>query len=327
MKISIRRRTSLLTMAALVALGSGVASSVHAADAFPSKPITIVVPYPAGGVLDIQTRALAQRLSAELGQPVVVDVRTGGNANIAAAYVARATPDGHTLLATTTFVISNPLVDPATRWSPKDLQPVSSFGQTFSYLVVPATSAAKNVKDLVEMAKRAKPPLQFADGGPGTSLTLSFEMLKKSAGVDLEAVPYKGAPPALLDLANGLLAASILPASVAYPQIAAGKLRALATVGRGRTPQLRDVPTFAESGYPDATVLTWFGLHAPAGTPADVIRRIDAAVKVATTVDEVRERIASTGGEVNYMNTSEFSAFLGNETRRWEELARTQKRP
>lgn len=321
MKPIFKRRAMMLTAV------SCLAASAWANGPFPSKPLTLIVPYPAGGVLDLQVRAVGQRMALELGQPVIVESRPGGNANIAAEAVARAAPDGHTLLATTTFIASNPVVESGLRWAPKDLMPVSSFGQTFSYLVVPASSPVKTVKEFVELAKKAKPPLQYADGGSGTSLTMAVELFKKAAGIELEAVPYKGAPPALLDLANGLLAASILPASVAYPQIASGKLRALATVGSVRTSQLRDVPTLAEAGYPEATTLTWFGIHAPAGTPPDVIRRLDAATRAAVTSEEVKSRILSTGGDTYYMSTVDFAAFLGSEGRRWEELARRQKRP
>lgn len=321
MKISPIRRALLGSMAL------GAAGIAYGADPYPTKPVLIIVPYPAGGSLDILVRTLAPRMSAELGQPVVVEARPGGNANIGADAVARAPRDGHTLLATTTFVVSNPIVDPATRWAPKDLTPVAGFAEIFSYLLVPATSPARSVRELMELARTSSAPLQFADGGPGTSFTMAFENLKKAAKVQLQGVPYKGTPPALLDLANGLLALAILPSSVSLPQIAAGKIRALATINAIRSPQLPDVPTLAEAGFPEATAATWFGLHAPAGTPADAVKRIDAAVRAATGSGEVRSRVTSMGGVVAYQGTAAFTAFLNTEVRRWNELAKSGKTP
>ena len=301
------------------------AGALQAADSYPKKPILVIVPYPAGGVLDAQVRLLGQQLAAQLGQSIVVEARPGASGNIAAEHVIRAAPDGYTLLATTTFVASNPIVDPATRWAAKDLIPVSAFSETHSYLLVPASSPAKTVKEFVELAKRAPKPFHVADGGPGTSITMAIELFKKAAGIQLDAVPYKGAPPALLDLANGLLDASILPASVAYPQVVAGKLRALATIGRARSPQLSDVPTFAEAGFPQAETLTWFGLHAPAATSAEIVQRLDAAVEQAVQSDEVAARIRSMGGSVNYLNTAQFTDLLASERRRWDALVPTKR--
>lgn len=252
----------------------------------------------------------------------MVEARPGGNANIAADFVARANPDGHTLLATTTFVVSNPIVDSSTRWAARDLVPVSAFSQSHAYLMVPANSPAKTVREFADMAKKAKPILQFADGGPGTSTTMAFELLKKSAGIQLEPIAYKGAPPAMTDLANGLLTVAIFPGQVAGPQIGSGKLRALAILGNVRSAQFRNLPTIAEAGYPDVTTLTWLGLHAPRGTPADVLARLDGAVQVATRSDAVKTRIANTGGDVNYMSTAQFATILVGETQRWEAFAR-----
>ena len=318
MQISKTRRAVLGALTLFVA-GAGMA---RAAKPFPTKPIVIIVPYSAGGVLDVQTRLLAQYMAVELGQPVVVEARAGARANIGAQHVVGAEADGHTLLATTTFVVSNPIVDSATRWKSSDLTPVAGFSQTHSYLLVPADSSVGSVKEFVDLAKRAPQPLPVADGGPGTSYTMCMELLRKAAGIELQNVPYKGAPPALLDLSNGLLAASIFPAIVAYPQIATGRIRAIATIGNTRSPQLPDVPTLAEAGYPSATTLTWFGLHAPAGTPPEVVQRIAASVQTATQASEVNERIVSSGGMVDYMDTGKFAAFLAGESRRWEGLAK-----
>jgi len=316
---------SIAALAAVLAAGfaPGVAS---AADPYPSRPIRVIVPYPAGGVVDIQTRALTQRLAVELNQPLVVEVKPGASGNIAAEFVARAPADGYTLIVSASFMINNPLLESNLRWAPKDFVPIGRFSLSPSYFLVPASSPATTVKEFVEMAKKANPPLQYADGGTGTPQTMSNEVFKVVADIPLEPVMYKGAPPVIPDLINGLMAMTISPATVAIPHVRSGKLRALANINSRRSPQLPDVPTIAEAGYPDATALSWYGLHAPAGTPPEAIQKLEAAMRAATAAPEVKNGLVNAGGEAAFLGTEDFSDFMKSDAVRWEKLVKMIKK-
>ncbi|MDI9232505.1 Bug family tripartite tricarboxylate transporter substrate binding protein [Limnohabitans lacus] len=318
-----QRRTFTLSALAMSAAYSALAQSQ---DTYPDRPLKVIVPYPAGGVVDVQTRAMTQGLTTELGQAVVVESRAGANGNLAAEAVARAAADGYTLLVSAPFLINNPMQENALRWAPKDLIPVARFSMSPSFMCVPAASPAKTVRDYVEMAKRAKPVLQFGDPGAGTTQTMAVEILKSTTGIELEAVPYKGAPPLALDLINNAFSMSVLPSSVAFPHVKSGKLRALATTSSARSAQLPDVPTIAEAGYPDATVISWYGLHAPANTPAAVLRKLEAAIKAAIQKPEAQTRLVSAGGEAAFMGTDEFTRFIASDTQMWERINRTLRK-
>ena len=316
-----KRRSIVLGSAALAALPH---TAVRAQESYPSRPIRIIVPYPAGGVVDVQTRAMSQGL--EMGQPIVVEARPGANGNIAAEAVARAAPDGYTLLVSAPFLLNNPLIEQNLRWAPKDFVPIARFSLSPSYFCVPMSSPARTVREFVELARKANPPMQYGDGGTGSTQSMAAEIFKQVAGIKLEAIPYKGAPPVAVDLITGTLSMSILPSSVAYPHIKAGKLRALANTSANRSPQLPDVPTITEAGYPDVTVLSWYGLHAPAGTPADVVRRLEAGVQASLNKADVREKLATAGGEAAYLSTADFTHFMRNDLQMWERINRTLKK-
>ena len=314
-----KRRTLSMATLALWAQSTGLAI---AQDAYPSRPIKVLVPYPAGGVVDLQTRAMTQDLSAELGQAVVVESRPGANGNIAAEAVARAPADGYTLLVSAPFLINNPLIETNLRWAPKDFVPLARFSMSPSFMCVPAASPARTVREYVDMAKRAKPMLQFGDPGTGTTQTMSVEILKSTSGIDIEGIAYKGAPPIAIDLINNTFSMSVLPSSVAYPHVKSGKLRALATTSSARSAQLPDVPTIAEAGYPEATVISWYGLHAPASTPVAVLRKLDAAIKAAVQKADTQSRLVSAGGEAAYLGADEFIRFLASDSQMWERINR-----
>ena len=301
-------------------------SSAFSADSYPSKPIRVIVPYAAGGVVDVQTRVVTQRVAIELGQPIVVEAKPGAGGNIAAESVARSPADGYTVLVTAPFIINNPLMETGLRWAPKDFMPVVRFTLSPSYFVVPMSSPAKTVKEYVELARKASQPLQYGDGGPGSTQSMANEMFKIVAGIPLEPVLYKGAPPIVPDLINGMFSMAILPSTVAYPQVKAGKLRALANINSQRSAQLPDVPTIAEAGFPDVTALSWYGFHVPVGTPSDVVRKLEAAVKAATSTLEVKERLANAGGEEAFLNQAEFTSFLKADAQRWEQVVKVIKK-
>ena len=314
-----KRRT--LSMATLALWAPFMGLSI-AQDAYPSRPIKVIVPYPAGGVVDLQTRAMTQGLSSELGQPVVVESRPGANGNIAAEAVARAPADGYTLLVTAPYLINNPMLETTLRWAPKDFVPVARFSMSPSFMCVPAVSPARTVREYVEMARRAKPSLQYGDPGAGTTQTMTVEILKSIAGIDIEGIPYKGAPPIAVDLMTNTFSMSVLPSSVAYPHVKSGKLRALATTSSARSAQLPDVPTIGEAGFPEATVISWYGLHAPANTPVAVMRKLEAAIKAAVQKADTQNRLVSAGGEAAYLGTDEFTRFVAIEGQMWEGINR-----
>lgn len=317
-----RRSMNLAALAWLThPLGSALAQ-----DAYPSRPIKIIVPYPPGGVVDVQTRAMTQGLAAELGQAVVVEPKPGANGNIATEAVVKSAADGYTLLVTAPFLINNPLQETGLRWSPKDLMPLARFSMSPSFMCVPASSPVRTVRDYVELARRSKPPLQYGDPGSGTTQTMTVEILKSVTGVEIEAIAYKGAPPVALDLINNTFSMSVLPSSVAYPHVKSGKLVALATTSSTRSAQLPDIPTIGEAGYPEASVISWYGLHAPAGTPPQVLRKLEAALKTSIQRQETQARLVSAGGEAAFLGTEDFMRFLNAETHMWERIQRTLRK-
>jgi tripartite-type tricarboxylate transporter receptor subunit TctC len=317
------RRRLLAAAAGVAALGVPAAGR---AQAYPSRPIRLLVPYASGGVVDVMARAVTQRMQVDLGQPIVVEAKPGANGNIAADQVAIAPADGYMLIVSAPFIVANPMLENGLRWKPADFVPVARYALSPSYFVVPANSPAKTMKEYVELARRAPAPLQYGDGGTGSTQSMAIEMLKATYGLKLEPVMYKGAPPIIPDLIAGTLSMSLIPSTVAIPHIRSGKLRALANSSGKRAPMFPDIPTVAEAGFPEVTVESWYGLHAPAGTPADVIRRLSDACGAACATDEVRERLAAAGGEAAFLATPEFVAFLKEEQVRWPRFVEAAKK-
>lgn len=319
------RRHVLRALIATGALGV-LSASAMAADVYPSKPIKVIVPYAPGGVVDVQARAVVQTMSEILKTPFVVEARPGASGSIAAEAVSRAPADGYTLIVSASFLNASPLLESNLRWSPKQFTPVGRFALSPSYFVVPATSPARTVKEFAEMAKKATKPLQYANGGDGAPQTTATQLFAREAGIHMEPVMYKGAPPSVPDLINGLTSMTVLPSTVAFPQVQGGKLRALANMSSKRSEQLPDVPTIAEAGYPGSTVLSWYGLHAPTGTPPELIRTLETAMQQACATAEVKQRLASAGGEEAFMGTKDFTAFVAEDAKVWEKAVKVIKK-
>ena len=300
----------------IVAVGSVLAQP------YPNKALRVIVPYPVGGAVDVMTRLVTNHMAQTLGQPLVIDNRPGANANIGPEAAARAVPDGYTLLASATFLVVNPLLETGLRWAPRDFVPVARFTQAPNILVVPASHPSRTVADFVAAAK-ATPGLPVGDSGPGAPQTMAVELLKRAAGVEFQSVGYKGGPPILGDLINGQLAMSVLPLNVAMSSIASGRVRALATTSNRRSPLLPDLPTMAESGYAEVTVISWYGFHVPTGTPPEIVRRIADAVGAAAADDATRARTATAGGEISFMDTETFRKFLDEDAARWTRAVQT----
>ena len=293
--------------------------AAFAQDAFPSQPIRIVVPYPPGGFTDILGRLIAEKLQAQVGQPVVVDNKGGGGSTIGTAMVARAPADGYTLLLVAPdLAINESLMQGRLSYDArKDVAPVIQAAWSPMVLVTHPSLPAKNFAEFIALGKARPGTLNVASGGSGTGSHLALELLKTRAGVDLVHVPYKGNGPATSDLLSGQVSAMFLQYAVARPHIQAGKLRVLATPSGQRSPAMPDVPTVAESGLPGFDVQPWFGIVAPAGTPEAVVNKLHREIALVMQRPEVRERLTTAAATPATMPPKEFGAFIDSEVKRW----------
>jgi tripartite-type tricarboxylate transporter receptor subunit TctC len=258
-------------------------ASLHAhAQSYPSKPVRVVVPLPAGGATDVITRAVSARLSDMWGQQIVIENKGGANTQIGAEAVAKAAPDGLTLLATSESTLAvNPFLYRKLAYDPKDLIPVSGLGIITQALVVHPSVSAASVKDLIALAKAKPGELNYGTLGIGSSSHLNTLNFENQAGIRLTPVHYRGGAPALTDVIGGHTQALFISVTLMNQPWKAGQLRALGVGGAKRVPQFPDLPTIAESGLPGYEAVSWFGLFAPAGTPPDIVRKINADVQIS----------------------------------------------
>ena len=278
---------------------------------YPSRPIKLIVPIPAGGAPDIAARVIGQKLSELLGQAVVVENHAGSNGNIAGDLVAKAPPDGYTLLlGQDSLVTINPHLYAKMPFDPlKDLAPVATLVSNQFVLAVNPSLPVRNFQEFIEYARRTTPPLPYASGGNGSQHHLSMEILKQRAGIDLLHVPFKGGTPATVATVAGDTAAMFAGTST-KPQIRAGKLRALAATGAQRSPEFPDLPTIGEF-YPGYEVTIWLALFAPAGTPDALLARLRTAVDKALGAPDVKEKLNAAGGVEPFVTTpEEFVALI-----------------
>lgn len=313
---------SIARALAVVAIAMG-ATLTHAQDAWPSRPIRIVVPFPAGGQLDVVVRLVADRLTSLLGQPIVVENKLGADGSIAAEFVKNAPADGYTWLATSVpFATSISLHPKSLRYDPvKDFQPIANLGTSSFVLVVPTDVPVKSVQEFVAWAKPQQGKLSYGGTSVGSVTHLSTEMFLKATGLSMEMIPYAGIPPALTDLVTGRTQFMSLGLVAAQPQIKAGKLRPLAVLDRERNKLLPDTPSIAEVGYPDLAVGTWFGLFVPAAVPKDIVRRIHADVQKALAQPEVLAKYESIGVDpVKPQSTEQFADQFKAEVAKWHKV-------
>ncbi len=293
--------------------------AVQAQAAFPSKALTIVVPFSAGGTTDILARVVGQYMSKDLGQPVIIDNRAGAGGNIGAQMVARAAPDGYTLLMGTvgTHAINQSLYKKMPFDPIKDFAPITRVALVPNLLVANPGQPYKSVKELIAYAKANPGKVTFASSGSGTSIHLSGEMFSQMAGVEMQHIPYKGSAPALTDLLGGQTAIMFdnMPSVIGH--VKAGKLRPLAVTTPQRSPALPDVPTIAEAGVPGYSATSWFGLLAPASTPAPVIAKLNASILKALADPEVKKKMAEQGAEPHGEKPEQFAEFIRSETAKW----------
>ncbi|HEX2542782.1 MAG TPA: tripartite tricarboxylate transporter substrate binding protein [Caldimonas sp.] len=314
-----------LTFFLRVLAGAAFAAALpsHAQAPYPNRPVTLVVPYPAGGSADVLARALGQRLGERLGQTVVVDNRGGAATAIGAQAVARATPDGYTLLlGTVTSHAINPAMnkvgyDPVAGFTP--IAPLASI--PFVLVAHPAVPAS-TVADLVAMAKGKPGTVAYASAGPGTSNHLAGEVFAAQAGIKLLHVPYKGSAPALNDVLAGHVPVMFDLQATALPHVQGGKLKALAMTSRQRSSLLPNVPTMIEAGVPNYDVSAWFGLFAPAGLPRPIVDRLNAEVGTIFRSPEMRKQMQDLGAEPELAAPDAYAAFVKSEAAKWAETVK-----
>jgi tripartite-type tricarboxylate transporter receptor subunit TctC len=286
---------------------------------YPTRPITLIVPYPPGGGVDAMARIVGEKLSAALGQQVVVDNRGGGGGNIGTRAAAKAAPDGYTLLLGHTGTISiNPSLYANAGYDPrKDFSGIGLIASMPVALIAHPSFPAKSIADVIALAKRDSGKLNIGTAAIGTGGYLCAELFKSMAGVDLQIVPYKGTAPLMNDLVGGHIpvAFGVLPPAIS--NIEAGNLRALAVTGLTRFSLLPNVPTVAESGLPGFEAVLHYGLLAPKGTPASVVDRLNTALRVLVATDEVKQRIAAEGGDPLISSPAEYDADIDREATKW----------
>ena len=319
------RRFALSAAACTALAGAGLLGSGAAmAQAYPSKPVTIVVPFAAGGTTDILARIIGQALTAELGQSVVVDNRAGAGGNIGGQAAAKATPDGHTLFMGTvgTHAINASLYKKMPFDPVKDFAPLTRVANVPNLLVANPAQPYKSVKDLIAYAKANPGKVNFGSSGNGSSIHLSGELFKSLAKVDMQHVPYKGSAPAVTDLLGNQIGIMFDNMPSAIQHVRSGKLVPLAVTTAKRSPELPSVPTIAEAGVPGYEATSWFGMFAPAGTPVPVLAKLNAAIVKVLAQPDVKKKINEQGAEVYSETPEQFAAFIQAESVKWGKVVK-----
>ncbi len=318
--------TSAFRLAAAALFASLVlALQAHAqsADSYPTKPIRFILPFPPGGATEVLGRLIAERLTAGLGQPVVVENRGGAGGNVGAEAAAKSAPDGYTLVLVAPSLAISPSLYSKLNYDPvKDLAPISLVGTVPNVLVTDPKLPVQNLAEFIALAKTKPGGMNFGSGGSGTSNHLGGELFNIVAGVKLVHVPYKGVNLAMNDVLSGRIQLVVIGVPIAAPHIKAGRLRALGVIAPQRSPLLPDVPTVAEAGLPNFEVTTWYGMLAPAGTPRPIINRLNSELVRAMHAPELKERLASLGTDPKTSTPEEFADYIKQEIDKWGKVIR-----
>jgi tripartite-type tricarboxylate transporter receptor subunit TctC len=296
-----------------------------AAQDFPNRPIKLIVPFPAGGPNDIIARVVGQKMSELLGQPVVVDNRAGAGGVVGTDAAARSPADGYTIALTSAgaLAIASSLQDKVPYDSTKDLIPITLVAKVPELLVVSAGVPAKTLAELLALAKSKPGKFNFASTGIGSMPHLASELFKISTGLDIVHIPYAGAAPAVKDLLGGQVDMIFADIPVLLPHVQAGTLRALAVGSKARAPALPDVPTLAELGLPQVEAENWYGMVAPAKTPAAIIAKLHVAIVASLRAPEVKEKLTAQGAVLVGNTPEEFTAYIQNETAKWAKVVKS----
>ncbi|MCX7141874.1 MAG: tripartite tricarboxylate transporter substrate binding protein [Proteobacteria bacterium] len=293
------------------------------AQAYPAKPVKLIVTYPPAGGADTMARLIAAKLSESLGQPVVVENRPGASGQIGADAVARAAPDGYTLMLDASSYAVNPSLYPKLPYDPqKAFAPITLLAQFPNMLVVTPSFPVNSVKDLVAMAKAKPGTISYASSGNGSAQHLAAELFKQQAGVDIMHVPYKGGGPAMTDVMAGQVPVFFANMASGLGHVKGGKLKALAATGSKRSPNMPELPTLAESGVPGYEVYEWNAVFAPAGTPPAIVNLLYEHIAKALALKDVRERIDALGGEIVASNPRDTEKFLVAQMAKWSKVVK-----
>ncbi len=314
------QRKNWLMAATVLALATPFLASSALAQAWPARPLKLVVPFPPGGLIDNMARLVAPKLGQELGQPIVIDNKPGAGGNLGAAEAARAAADGYTLLMASPPLTISPAIYPTLPYRPEQIAPIGVVGRVPNVLLVNPKSGIASVADLVARAKAAPGRLNYASNGNGTSLHLSAELLKVTSGTFITHIPYRGAAAAVTGLMAGEVDAMFENLPSVLGQIRGGSVRALAVTTRTRSKALPEVPTLAESGMPDFDVSAWYGLAAPAGVPADLMARLEKALEAVSRDAEIVTAMERSGASVGFVNTAGTAAFMSADAAKWRRV-------
>ena len=297
--------------------------TAYGQDSWPSRPVRFILPFPPGGGTDILGRLIAERLSAGLGQPVVTENRGGAGGNVGAEAAARSSPDGYTIVLVAPSLAISPTLYSKINYDPvKDFAPVSLVATVPNVMITQASAPVQNLEEFIAFAKAKPGALNFGSGGAGTSNHLAGELFNIVTGAKLIHIPYKGVNLAMQDVLAGNVHLVFIGIPAAVPHIKAGKLRALALVAPQRSAALPEVPTVAEAGLRDFEVTTWYGVLAPAGTPRNVVSRLNAELGKIMHSPELKEKLAATGTEPLTSTPEEFADYIKREIAKWGEVVR-----
>lgn len=315
------RRIGRATLVLMMLAGAG--AQAQSGDTYPNKPIRFILPFPPGGGTDILGRIIAERLTQNMGQPVVMENRGGAGGNVGAEAAARSAPDGYTLVLVAPSLAISPSLYAKLNYDPvKDLAPISLVGTVPNVLITHPSVPAQNLAEFIALAKTKPGGMNFGSGGSGTSNHLGGELFNSVAGVKLVHVPYKGVNLAMNDVLGGQIQLVVIGIPAALPHIKAGRLRALGVIAPQRAPTLPEVPTVAEAGLPNYEVTTWYGVLAPAGTPRAIIARLNTELGRVMHAPDLKERFAATGTEPRTSTPEEFADYIRQEIAKWGKVVR-----
>jgi tripartite-type tricarboxylate transporter receptor subunit TctC len=310
-------------MKALLLAFAFLVGTAHAQEPYPSKPLRLILPFPPGGGTDILGRLLAERLAANLGQPVVTENRGGAGGNVGAEAAARSAPDGYTLVLVAPSLAISPTLYSKLNYDPvKDFAPIALVASVPNVMITHPSVPANNLQEFIALAKSKPGGMNFGSGGSGTSNHLAGELLNLTAGIKLVHVPYKGVNLAMNGVLAGEVHLAFIGIPVPAPHIKAGRLRALAVLARERSPILPDVPTAAEAGLGNFDVTTWYGILAPAGTPRPIVLRLNAELVKVMRDAEMKERLATMATDPLTSTPEEFGAYIQAEIAKWGDVIR-----
>lgn len=310
-------RTCALALAAVVVS----ANAAMAQTDFPNRRLHVVLPYPAGGIVDIVTRIVTEKLSETWAQPIVVEPKPGANGNIAWDQVSRAEPDGYTWTFFSPAVIANPRMQPSVKWSEKSFTPVGAAVWAPSVVVVNANLPVKTMKELIDYVQKNPGKISWANPGTGTSQHLNTAIMLNAAKLDMVAIPYRGQPPAILDLIANRVNMKVASIGLVMEHVKAGTLKPIAVLGKTRSSLLPDVPTLSEAGYPEINVVAWYGYSVPKGTPQPVVDKIAAGFNTALKDAKVRSALEKQGLQVmDPMTPAEMAALVASDTEKYAKV-------